>query len=179
VTPVFAQPTAGTIVLALATLAALYVADRAEPLAAAAGAALLLVELEHVWHDERTALQLAAALSACALLAAFELRSWARQLHDAPASRRELQAHGATLARRFALVTAATAVFALLARAPVHEPILGLAGAIAAIALLAGLLLQTRFALSAGGSAGRQGTQADVAGTVNQGTRSGSHEKRR
>ena len=142
--PVVALTTAGTIVLALAALGAFVYADRSEPNAGPAGAALVLLELETVWSGQPSAVEIAAALSATALLLASELRSWSQDLGEAPAGAQALRAHAVSLCRRFVVIALVIAVFVLLARAPVHQNLLAVAGSLAAVALFAALLLQAR-----------------------------------
>jgi hypothetical protein len=142
--PVVALTSAGTIVLALAALGAFVYADRSEPNAGPAGAALVLLELESVWGGRPAAVDIAAALSATALLLASELRSWSHELGEAPAGAQALRAHAISLCRRFVVIALAVAVLVLLARTPVRHDLLAVAGSVAAVALFAGLLLKAR-----------------------------------
>ena len=107
---------------------------------AAAGAGLVLVELEHVWGDDPRTLQAAAAACGVALLAASELRAWSRKLGEAAEDMDALRAHAAALGLRVAAIALVTAAFVALAHASVDATFVGIAGAAAAIALFAALL---------------------------------------
>ena len=142
--PVVALTTPGTILLAVAALAALVYADRSDAMVGAAAAGLVFVQLEHVWSTQPRAVEAAAALAGLALLVASELRAWSRTLVEAPADAATIRAHAAAFVSRCAAIAAVVAAFVLLARGVFHPTLLAVAGSAAAIALFAALLRRVR-----------------------------------
>lgn len=138
--PALVSSTLNTFGLALGAAALLlYGGTRVLP-ASGAGVLLLLLELETVWNRQHLTVEIAAAASGLALVAAFELRSWSLQLAETPADPGTYRAHARALGSGLAVVGAASALLVLAARGVGHGPALGVAGGAAVLALCAGLL---------------------------------------
>jgi hypothetical protein len=138
--PVIAETTVNMIGLGILA-AALLAIGRTERLPATGlGVALVALELEGAWERHPLTVQIAAAVAGLALLAAFELSSWAQQLEQTGADRAAYRAQLRVLGERLAIVAALLAVLLAAPRAIGHHPALGIAGGVAVIALGAGLL---------------------------------------
>jgi hypothetical protein len=138
--PVLVSSTLNTLGLALGAAALLlYGGTRLLPVSGA-GVLLVLLELETVWNRQHLTVEIAAAASGLALLAAFELRSWSEQLEETPADAGTYRMQSRALVSGLGIVAAASALLVLAARGVGHGPALGVAGGIAVLALGAGLL---------------------------------------
>jgi hypothetical protein len=138
--PVLVSTTVNTLALGVGAAALLlYGRTRLLPVSGA-GLLLVLLELETVWNKHHLTVEIAAAASGVALLAAFELRSWSEQLAETPADPATYRAHLRTLVSRLGAVAAATALLVLVARGVGHGPAFGVAGGLAMLGLGVGLL---------------------------------------
>lgn len=138
--PLLVATTINTLGLALGAAALLlYGGTRLLPVTGV-GVLLVLLELETVWNRQHLTVEIAAAVSGVALLAAFELRSWSQQLEETPADPAAYRTHARSLASGLALVGVASALLVLAARGVGHGPALGVAGGVAVLALGTGLL---------------------------------------
>jgi hypothetical protein len=141
---VIAHATIGTALLAAAATSALLIGKSKRLELTGAGAVIVILELEAVWHRNPFHLELAVGAASLALLSADELRSWALDLErsatTAPALRRQLN----SLALRLAGITAVLALLILAARTSTSGPLLGFLGAGTLIMLFAGLLTLAR-----------------------------------
>jgi hypothetical protein len=100
----------------------------------------VILELELAWSKHPLAIALAAALAGLALLAAFELRSWAEELASTPIERGAYRAQARRLATRLGLIGLVLAGLILASRGFAHGPLLGIAAALAALAVGGGLV---------------------------------------
>jgi hypothetical protein len=133
--------TLGTMIpLAVAAIALLLYGGTRLPLVSGAGVLVLLLELETAWNKHHLAIQVAAALTGLALLAAFELRSWAEELARTPSDREAYRAKARQLGTQLAAVAVIVAGLLVLARGFGHGPVLGIVGGLATIALGTGLV---------------------------------------
>lgn len=105
-----------------------------------AGFVPVLLEIESAWSGRPLALAIACALAGVALLAAFELASWAEQLAATGSDRAAHRAQARTLAREIGIVAVLTAALVGLTQATGHHSVLGILGGLAAIGLGFGLL---------------------------------------
>jgi hypothetical protein len=144
VVPVLVVTTVNMIGLGLLALA-LFGFGRVERLpVAGAGVVVVAGELESAWHGNSLVLQIAAAVSGLALLAAFELASWSQQLASTGADRGAYRAQLRILVGRLGIVACVLALLVVAARGLVgHQPALGIAGGLGAIGLVAGLIWLT------------------------------------
>jgi hypothetical protein len=135
-----AMTTVNSLLLAVAaTGLLLYGRTRLLPVSAA-GVLVLLAELEAAWNKHHLTIEIAAALTGLALLAAFELRSWAEELAATPSDREAYRARARELALRLGAIAALLAVLILLGRGVVHGPALGILGGLGAVFVGAGLI---------------------------------------
>jgi hypothetical protein len=106
------------------------------------GAALvpIVLEIESAWTGRPLALAIACAVAGVALLAAFELSTWAEQLAATGSDRDAHRAQARTLAREIGIVAILTAALLLLTQVTGHHAVLGILGGLAAIGLGVGLL---------------------------------------
>jgi hypothetical protein len=105
-----------------------------------AGIAVVVLEIESAWTGRPLALAIACAVAGVALLAAFELSSWAEQLAATGSDRDAHRAQARTLAREIGIVAILTAALVVLTQVTGHHAVLGILGGFAAVALGFGLL---------------------------------------
>lgn len=140
VVPVLAGTSTNTIGLGILALA-LFAYGRTErmPLAGA-GVAVVALQLENAWGQEELTVAVAAALSGLALLAAYELESWAVQRATSASDRVANREQARALLERLGVVAAILAVLVAVTQAIGHHPVLGIVGGLAALGLGGGLL---------------------------------------
>jgi high-affinity Fe2+/Pb2+ permease len=114
------------------------------------GVAAVALELENAWRGNHATIVLAAAASGVALLAAYELESWAVQLATSGTDLEASRAQRRELVRGLAVVTGVTALLAALALAIPHETFLGIVGGLAVIVVGVGVLWLMRRPAKAG-----------------------------
>jgi hypothetical protein len=139
-TPLVAATTINMIALSFLGLALLLYGNTLRLPVTVAGVVVVLLELEAAWNKHPLTIQIAAAASGLALLAAFELRTWAEELARTPSDREAYQAKARSMAARFGIIAVVLAVLVALAHGFVHGPVLGLLGGFAAIGIGAGLV---------------------------------------
>jgi hypothetical protein len=138
--PALVSTTVNTIALAVGAAGLLlYGGTRLLPVSGA-GVLLVLLELETVWNKQHLAVEIAAAASGLALLAAFELGSWSQQIAETPIDPGAYRAQARMLASSLGLVAVPLALLVLAARGIGHGPALGVAGGLAAVGVGVGLL---------------------------------------
>jgi hypothetical protein len=140
IVPVALVTTTGMIALAVAVMGLLLYGGTRLPLVSGVGVLVLVLELETAWNKHHLAIQVAAALTGLALLAAFELRSWAEDLARTPSDREAYRAKARQLATQLAAIAAILAGLVVLAHGFGHGPVLGILGGLATIALGTGLV---------------------------------------
>jgi hypothetical protein len=140
VVPMILVPTTGTIGLALVVLALFLYGGTQRLAATGAGVLVVLLDLETAWQHQHLTIEIAAALSGLALLAAFELRSWAEDLARTPTDRDAYRAKARQLGTQLVAIAVVLAGLVVLAHGFGHGPLLGLLGGLTTIALGAGLV---------------------------------------
>jgi hypothetical protein len=138
--PVLVATSFDTLGLAILALALIGI-GRTDRLAfTGAGLVPIVLAIESAWTARPLALAIACALAGVALLAAFELASWAEQLASTGSDREAHRAQARTLAREVGIVAVLTAALVGLTQATGHHSALGILGGLAAIAVGFGLL---------------------------------------
>jgi hypothetical protein len=140
VVPLIFATTINMIVLSLFAIVLMLYGGTNVLTATGIGVGIVFLELESAWNKHPLTIQIAAAVSGLALLAAFELRAWAEELARTPSDRVAYHAKARQLALRIGTIGAILAALVVLAHGFVHGPLLGLLGGLAAIGVGAGLV---------------------------------------
>jgi hypothetical protein len=133
--PMVAATTINTIGLAVLASALMLYGGTRLLLLTGAGFGVVLLELESAWNKHHLTIAIAAALCGLALLAAFELQTWAEELARTPSDREAYRTKARQLGLRIGTIAAVLAALIVVAHGFAHGPVLGIAGGLAALGL--------------------------------------------